>query len=57
LALWETKTVNEVAEELGMSRQTVYNLVKRLREAGITVPAKTRAGYLSKLINEIKENV
>ena len=50
--LWETHTTQEIADELGRTNSQVTQMAQKMREAGVNLPKKHRAAYISNLINE-----
>lgn len=50
---WESKSVKEIAAEIGCVPDRIYQVAKVLRENGIHVPRKMRKGYLDGLIKEV----
>lgn len=54
MALWETKTMSELASELGVEKKHVAYLIGQLRKRGVNVSKKWKKGIISSLIDEIK---
>lgn len=50
--IWESSTIDEVAEELGIERIQVQYMANQIRAAGYELAKKHRKGYLSSLIKE-----
>ena len=50
--LWESKTTDEIAAELGRSKQSVGYIANAIRKAGHRLPRKHKIGSLQNLIKE-----
>jgi len=50
--VWDTHTIDEVAQELKLDRQQVQYMVNEIRKAGVPLAKKHRKGYLQNLIKE-----
>ena len=53
LDLWNTKSVEEIATELGRTNPQIVYIAKSMRNEGIELPLKKRKGVTSHLIKEI----
>lgn len=51
--LWETKTAQSIAQELGLNTYQVMRVAKMLRDAGLELPKKHINGVFKNLINEV----
>lgn len=49
---WDTRTVNELAEQIGCTTATIYKVARVMREAGLEVTMKKRHGSRDLLIKE-----
>lgn len=57
LSLWETKTTEEIAQDLGRHPSAITAIAAKLRKAGANLPKKRRNGYLDSLVSEfVKES-
>lgn len=50
--LWETKTLEEVAEEMGVKTSRITYMAHQIRKAGYPLAMKRRTGYIRTLISE-----
>lgn len=51
-ALWESKSAQEIADEMGLNRAQVAYVAARIRKAGYELPHKRINGYWDTLIKE-----
>ena len=49
---WDTKTKQELAEELGRTTEQISYIVMHIRKAGYDLPKKYKAGVIQNLIKE-----
>lgn len=50
--LWDSQTMEEIANRLGRSMPTVYKIVGKLRKAGYDLPVKRKNAYMDTLIKD-----
>lgn len=55
--VWESSTPEDIGKELGVTRLQVNQIAGKLRKAGVNLTKKRQAGYLSKLINEVANEI
>ncbi|MCK5017882.1 MAG: hypothetical protein KAS32_12535 [Candidatus Peribacteraceae bacterium] len=55
LKIWEKSSVQDIADELGVTTNQVQYLASQIRKAGVDLPKKKRVGHFQKLILEIAE--
>lgn len=53
LEAWDTKTVQEIANELKVPYQSVMYIAKELRKVGFDLPHKRKRGHIQILIKEL----
>lgn len=54
LALWDSKTIQELADEIGTTPEAVSYIAFALRKNGFTISKKRKAGYMQLLLAEVK---
>jgi hypothetical protein len=54
IAMWETKTVLELCDELGRRREQILYMANQMRRAGLDLPRKSKRGLIRGLILEVK---
>lgn len=52
--LWESNSVETLAEEMGVKPNQLYGLIVQMRKAGFNLIKKHRKGYLLSLLKEVK---
>lgn len=52
IKLWDTSTIEDIAEELGVRKDQVSSMARRVRKAGYELPRKSVKGEVEKLIKE-----
>lgn len=50
---WESSTIEEIAEEIGVKKHNIQGVVSKLRKHGAKLPFKHRVGYLDSLVKEV----
>ncbi len=53
LALWDTKTMLEIANELGLEQKQVNYMASNLRKKGFPLAQKRTTGKLQTLLDEV----
>ena len=51
--LWESSTLDELAEEIGAPRYSISSMAKRIRKNGVDLTKKRRGGYIESLVKEV----
>lgn len=51
--LWESKTTDQIAEKLGVNRNSITYIANIIRKEGVRLPKKHRVGYIRGLIKEV----
>lgn len=51
-SMWESHTVKQIAETIGCTDQTIYNVARLMKEAGYKITYKKVRGSLNHLILE-----
>lgn len=51
--LWQTKSGEEVAAEMGVTMQQLQHIATQMRKAGVMLPKKRKIGQLQGLIKEL----
>ena len=51
--LWETKTTEEIAEELERPHTSIGYIAKAIRDSGYALPKKTKKGSILGLVKEV----
>lgn len=52
--LWESSTISELEDELGLVKNRIMYIVKKMRDAGFDLPRKKKHGYIDSLLKEVK---
>lgn len=50
--MWDDKTKEELAEELGLNEVQIGSMARRIRLLGYPLTKKNKSGYLENVINE-----
>lgn len=50
--IWDSKTLDELVEEMGLTRSQLISMAYYIRKAGYKLPRKRKNGYLLSLIKE-----
>jgi biotin operon repressor len=53
ITLWDSITVKQLAEKIGVSEFTIYSVAKTLRTHGVHIPSKRRKNILQGLVKEV----
>jgi transposase len=53
ITLWEDKSTNEIAEELGRRTSSICYIANAIRKEGYTLSKKTKRGTMNLLIKEV----
>ena len=53
LELWETKTTEQIAKELGRDKSSIQYLATQIRKAGYNLPRKRHTGTIQLMIKEV----
>lgn len=51
--LWDDKTTDELAEEFGVQKHSIYYIAKEFRKHGYKLPKKHHVGKTGSLIQEV----
>lgn len=57
IKLWDSKTTEELAQNIGVARPMINAIATKLRKAGVKLTRKSRKGYLDSLIKEVAKEV
>ncbi len=52
--MWTDKTMQDIADDLGVEKIKIAALTTQMRKAGFNLPRKHRNGYLLSLLKEVK---
>lgn len=53
LKMWDSKTTEEIAEELGVKKVQVQGIANKFRKLGVKLAKKHRVGYMNNLMKEV----
>ncbi len=57
LKMWESHTAQEIAEEIGVSKEKITGIANVLRKKGFKLSKKRQNGYFQILIDELKQEM
>lgn len=51
--LWESSSIDDLAEEMGLEEKQIKYMVAKMRTAGFNLTKKRKAAYIDLLIKEV----
>lgn len=55
--VWDKYTLDELAEQLGVTRKQIVYITTIMRKNGFNLPKKSQRGYLQSLLKEVRDEL